>query len=87
MVIFGKGQDFGTVEFVEKSNLELDRNERPSSAVNPDRISHLTDKQRKQLLDLLDRFSDVFSDKPGFCPAAEHEIRITPDFKPRRLRA
>jgi len=47
----------------------------------------LTDKQRQQLLDLLDRFSDVFSDKPGYCPATEHEIRISPDFKPRRLRA
>ena len=84
-VIFEKDQDFGTVEVVENS--KMDNNERPSLAINPDRISHLTDKQRKQLLDLLDRFSDVFSDKPGFCPAAEHEIRISPDFKPRRLRA
>lgn len=29
----------------------------------------------------------MFSDKPGFCPLFEHEIKISADFKPKRLRA
>jgi len=36
---------------------------------------------------VLDRYPQVLSDKPGFCPLVEHEIKLSSDFKPRRLRA
>ena len=84
-VIFEKDQDFGSVEVVE--NPDASKTNLPSSILDPGKISHLTETQKEQLLNLFDKFSEVFSDKPGFCPAAEHEIRISSDFKPRRLRA
>jgi len=36
---------------------------------------------------LLDKYSECFSDDPGFCTLTEHEINLLPYFKPRRLRA
>ena len=29
----------------------------------------------------------MFSDKPGLCTMVTHEINVTSDFKPKRLRA
>lgn len=42
--------------------------------------------QQQELLGLLDRFSDCFSDSPGLCDAILHEIPTTADFVPKRLR-
>ena len=39
------------------------------------------------MLKLLDEFADVFVEKPRLCNEGVHEIHVTPDFKPRRLRA
>jgi hypothetical protein len=36
---------------------------------------------------VLDKYQEVFSDNPGYCSLIEHEIKITPDFKPKGLRA
>ena len=38
-------------------------------------------------MSVLDAFPDCFSDTPGFCDFVEHEIPVTSDFKPKRLRA
>jgi hypothetical protein len=38
------------------------------------------------LLQLLNSFSERFSDKPGFCDLVEHRIHVSPDFKPKHLR-
>jgi hypothetical protein len=37
-------------------------------------------------LSLLDQYPDVFSEKVGRCEAYIHEIRVTPDFHPKRLK-
>ena len=60
--------DFGAVETVDTS-LAPPTNDRivlPSEQINPASLSHLTDRQRTQLLDLLDRFSPCFSVTPYF---------------------
>jgi len=36
---------------------------------------------------LLDEFADVFDGKPGLCKVGMHEIHVTPDFKPKRMKA
>jgi len=36
---------------------------------------------------VLDKHSEVFSEVPGLCLAAQHEIPISAAFKPKRLRA
>ena len=36
---------------------------------------------------MFDEFKEVFSDKPGLCNVGEHEINVTDDFVPKRLKA
>jgi len=38
-------------------------------------------------LALLDKYSECFSEKPGLCTVLQHEINVSADFKPKRLRA
>ena len=59
----------------------------PSSRVDRKTLSHLSYQQQVVLLNLLDQYADCFSEKPGFCSVVEHQIEVTPDFKPRRCRA
>lgn len=85
-VIFDKDEDFGSVEVVE-TNPPLNVEKLPSQRIDPAKVAHLSDTQKHQLFAVLDKFATVFSDKPGFYPHVEHEIKITQDFKPKRLRA
>ena len=39
------------------------------------------------MLEVLDRLSECFSDKPGYCDLVQHGIHVTESFKPKRLRA
>ena len=50
-------------------------------------MEHLNADQKDALLKWLDEFADVFVEKPGLCNDGVHEIDVTHDFKPRRLRA
>ena len=59
----------------------------PSQKIDPDELAHLTEVQRVELLGVLDRYPECFSETPGFCTFAEHEIPITSDFKPRQMKA
>jgi len=47
-------------------------------------VDHLTLDQRATLSNLLDEFSDCFSNKPGLCTVIQHEINTTADFIPKR---
>ena len=58
----------------------------PSQKIDPDCLSHLTTNQRRELLNVLDKYPSCFSDKPGLCTFAEHEIVVTPDFRPKRIK-
>jgi len=83
-ILFEKDEDFGHVEAVGSFDTSPSR---PSAQVDPNAVAHLTVPERKQLFNLLDRFPDVFSDKPGFCPILEHTITVNTDFRPKSLRA
>src|SRR3984885_12059005 len=39
-------------------------------------IAHLNEKQQKQLLEVLNRYADRFSELPGLCQLVEHEIQL-----------
>jgi hypothetical protein len=58
----------------------------PSSSISQSELSHLTPVRQKDLLNLLDPFSDCSRKKPGLCTYVEHSIRISSDFKPLGLR-
>ena len=84
-MIYERDQDFGDVEVIDttkKSDLLL-----PSQKIDPPKLAHLSEKQKRELLTVLDRFAECFSEKPGFCDLVQHEIHVTGEFKPRRLPA
>jgi len=83
-VIFDKDEEFGSISVLENTSTSRTQ---PSTKIEPEKISHLTDLQRQQLFAVLDKYAEVISDKPDYCPLFKHEIKITPDFKPKRLRA
>ena len=58
----------------------------PSCTLDRSTINHLSEDEQKQLLDLLDEFAECFSDKPGLCTAAQHEITTLPGFVPKRIK-
>jgi len=60
---------------------------KPSERVDRASLNHLTDEQQHALLAILDEFADIFSDTPGLCRVVEHEINVTPDFRPRVAKA
>lgn len=47
----------------------------------------MSDSQRRDILQVLDRYPQVFSDRPGYCDLVQHEIPLIDGFKPKRLRA
>ena len=84
-IIYEADEEFGTIPVVTtETQLDVDF---PSARVNPEKLAHLSAEQRAQLLALLDEFKEVFSDKPGLCNVGEHEINVTDDFVPKRLKA
>src|ERR1700733_11314301 len=50
-------------------------------------ITHLNEKQQKQLLEVLNRYADRFSKQPGLCELVEHEIQLKDDFRPKEFKA
>ena len=84
-VIFDKDEDFGSVEVVENSSSTVEH-QLPSQRIDPEKVAHLSHVQRGQLFAVLDKFPEVFLEKPGFYPHVEHKITVTSDFKPKRLR-
>jgi hypothetical protein len=92
-VIYDRDVEFGRVETVDVR--EVDESvglpyvdvDLPSQKIDSSRVSHLTPRQRQELFDILDKYSECFSEKPGFCSIVEHEIPVTVDFKPKRLPA
>jgi hypothetical protein len=59
----------------------------PSQRIDRSLLSHLSDLQQTELLTLIDKFPSCFSEVPGLCPLAVHEIRLVDGFKPKRFQA
>jgi len=58
----------------------------PSVRVTEEKVAHLAPEQRRDLFNLLDEFSEQFSDHPGRCDTVVHRIQTTADFVPRQMR-
>ena len=87
-IIHEHDADFGPIEVVETSEVTSIKEDElsPSKRIDMDKLSHLSKRQQEELLTLLDKYSECFSETPGLCNLIEHEVHVTPDFKPRRLR-
>jgi hypothetical protein len=59
----------------------------PSKRIPPEKLAHLDTRRQLELLEVLDRFSQVFSEVPGLCELVEHRIPISDEFQPKRLKA
>ena len=59
----------------------------PSQKIDMKQIAHLSASEQSDLLRLLDKYPQCFSDDPGFCNLAQHEINLLPGFKPKRSKA
>ena len=85
-IIHDEDKDFGDITTVspisEVTNCFL-----PSEKIDPAKLAHLSDQQREELLNVLDRFPECFADRPGYCDLMQHEIHVGKDFKPKRLKA
>ena len=82
-VIYDEDVDFGPVKVVEPST----RNEPlPSTKIDPARLAHLTEQQRIELLAVLDKYPQVFSETPGYCGQVVHQIIVSDNFKPKRCK-
>ena len=88
-VIYERDSDFGPAEVIEHPVKEPDKQPEllASEMIDPSKLQHLSEHQRDELLTVLDKFPDCFSDTPGFCDYIEHEIPVTGDVRPKRLRA
>ena len=75
--------EFGKVLVAESV---ADRGDLPSVRVEPEKVTHLDESQRTELLRLLNGYADCFSDKPGLCDVIMHRIVTTPDFVPKQIR-
>jgi len=78
-VIFEDDEDFGVIEYCPTSLDDV------SKELKDLDLSHLSESQRTELLCLLQRYSHVFSDKPGYCNVACHEINLEDDFRPKAM--
>ena len=64
-LIVEEDEDFGSVvELLTKNDWQDEKN---SLNLCPDQINHLTLTQQRQLLEVLNKYSDRFSEKPGLC--------------------
>jgi len=85
-IIRDQDTEFGEVEYALIC-ADIGPNTVPSEQIDKTKLSQLDPSQQAALLCVLDEFLDVFADHPGLCTVIEHEIHVTPDFKPRMTKA
>ena len=50
-------------------------------------LNHLSAEQQEQLLTILNKYQDRFTEKTGLCTLVEHEIEMKPDFRVKEFAA
>ena len=83
-VVYEKDKDFGPLKYVETKTVTSDL---PSTKIDPSKLAHLSEQQRTEFLAVLDKYPECFSETPGYCDSVEHEIIVTPEFRPKRMKA
>jgi len=79
--------DFGHVSTAPHDVDKISDQLKPSEKFPPEKIAHLTPEQRRELLEILDRYPECFSDRPGYCDVVNHEIKLKPNFRPKQSKA
>ena len=85
-IVYENDSEFGPIQVIESSTTAASNVVLPSKKIDDSKLSHLTSAQRIELLSVLDKYPECFSETPGFCGQLEHEIIISHDFRPKRLK-
>jgi len=72
---YKKNSDFGQVIVPETTSINTN-DELPSKRIGESKLAHLKPQQKAELLSLLDKYTDCFSDVPGFIRLFEHAISL-----------
>ena len=86
-VITDQDGDFGDIHTFNVAENATGTDKLPSEKIDKSQLAHLSPAEQHQLLSVLDEYPECFSDDPGLCTLAVHEINLSPDFRPKRLRA
>jgi len=86
-IIHHSDEEFGEICVPNMIEGSKQTTELPSQKIDRNLLAHLTPKQQQELLQLLDKYADRFSEIPGLTTRAEHCVELMPGFKPKRMRA
>ena len=84
-IVYEDDTDFGNIDVVPSVVCQSDQSVLPSAKIDPESISHLSPEHQTELLTLLDKYPECFSDKPGYTDVVTHRILLKDGFKPKRL--
>jgi len=88
-VLSEKDEQFGDLcvyDAVDLNTYKAQHAKLPSQLIERSNLSHLTEMQQCELLRLLDKHVECFSDLPGLTNRVEHTVNLLPGFTPKRLR-
>jgi len=85
--VYENDTDFGQLDVIPLTLSQPSSVDLPSKKIDLTTISHLSSEQQVELLEVLDRYPECFSDTPGHTDVITHSIPLTDDFKPKRLSA
>ena len=83
-IIQEEDEDFGEVRATPPLS---DSGLKPSQKLDPQILAHLTIEQRREIVEVIDRYPECWSDKPGFCNLFIHDINLKHYFQPKQSRA
>jgi len=86
-ITYESDTDFGQLSTIPSTLSQPKSILLPSQKIDRESISHLTPKRQTELLEVLDRYPECFSDIPGHVDVTEHTIALTDNFKRKRLSA
>ena len=85
-LISDQDESFGEIHSISSSGDDQSVNKLPSQLIDRETLSHLSVQQQEELLQLLDKYADCFSEIPGLTTRVEHTLELTSDFKPKQMR-
>ena len=84
-VVFEDEEDFGDIVFTPDTCVDQDPLQVHEKFKDLD-LSHLNPKQQRDLLSLLQKHVNVFSDKTGFCDLYKHRIELKKGYEPKSFK-
>src|SRR6218665_323114 len=83
-LIAEEDEEFGSVVEVP---LKQEEQTKERLIIDAEQINHLSSEQQGQLLTILNKYQDRFTEKTGLCTLVKHEIELKPDFRVKEFAA